>query len=761
MTTCDMNGIDVTRQCRALISRVQDLSLLLLISLGLLYATSLSATAQATLKIMALGDSITYGYEPSPYASGAGYRQYLADLLANDGESVTWVGSNAASQTTGPANEGHPGFEIGPNLSSPNYGSGEIYDNLSSGQDWLAFQPDMILLMIGTNDIWHGTEDGTSQFVSDTSIRLSNLIDKIRTTLPNVKILVASITPMGGPGLVYADNHPPAKAPPNPQYPATNGLAINEAVRAYNAAIPGIVASKGSNVYYVDMNDALTTSKGDLTDNVHPTNPSSASAVSGGISIVCGYQKMAKVWFDAVKACLQTSVYAINSGSNGAAGTFVADEFASGGSTYTAPGPPAIDVSGVINPAPQAVYQSERHGAFSYLIPNLIPNDVYKVRLHFAELTGYTTGQRLFNVAINGHQVLNGFDIYATAGGKNKAVVEEFNATADNDGLVTVSFAGNAKSSGIEVIPASVYRIGCGQSSGVSSFSADAYYIKNGTGGTNSVADAIDTSGVTDPAPQAVYQTERWGPVTYTIPGLATGSSCKVRLHFAELTGYTTGQRRFNVAINGQTVLSNFDIYATAGGKDKAIVEEFTTPPNTDGTVTIAFSGALAKCDGIEVLPATTRFYAIAAGGVAAGVFSSDGHFSGGSTSFPVNAAIDTSNVITPAPQSVYQTERWGTFSYSLPGFTANANYTVRLHFAEITGYTVGGRVFNVTINGKGASSPPDVLILTQFDIFNRAGASNIADIEECNATADPNGIITVKFGSSNAKLSAVEVIGN
>jgi cellulase/cellobiase CelA1 len=58
-------------------------------------------------------------------------------------------------------------------------------------------------------------------------------------------------------------------------------------VQTFNAAIPGIVASKdtaGKHVHLVDMYDALTTS--DLTDGIHPT--------------AAGYDKMAATWYKAL-----------------------------------------------------------------------------------------------------------------------------------------------------------------------------------------------------------------------------------------------------------------------------------------------------------------------------------------------------------------------------------------------------------------------------------------------------------------------------
>ncbi|MBA4387900.1 MAG: hypothetical protein C0404_07955 [Verrucomicrobia bacterium] len=53
-------------------------------------------------------------------------------------------------------------------------------------------------------------------------------------------------------------------------------------------------------------------------------------------------------------------------------------------------------------------------------------------------------------------------------------------------------------------------------------------------------------------------------------------TNCSVKLHFAETEGATVGQRVFNVKLQGNTVLSNFDIVQQAGGANKAIVREFT-----------------------------------------------------------------------------------------------------------------------------------------------------------------------------------------
>jgi hypothetical protein len=150
----------------------------------------------------------------------------------------------------------------------------------------------------------------------------------------------------------------------------------------------------------------------------------------------------------------QTGVLQLNSG-GGAVGSWVADKDFSGGnaSSVTA----VIDTSGVTNPAPAAVYQSERWGVFTYTIPNLTPGHAYTVRLHFAEIAFSTAGARLFTVAINGSSVLSNFDIFATAAAQNKALVEQFTSTADATGKITVSYqqgtADFPKSSCIEIVP--------------------------------------------------------------------------------------------------------------------------------------------------------------------------------------------------------------------------------------------------------------------------------------------------------------------
>jgi len=264
----------------------------------------------------------------------------------------------------------------------------------------------------------------------------------------------------------------------------------------------------------------------------------------------------------------------------------------------------------VANSAPQAVYQNERYGNFTYTIPNLTAGASYSVNLHFAEIYWAAAGKREFNVLINGTQVLTNFDVFAAAGGENIAIVKSFPATASATGTITIQFTTGAadqpKISGIEISTASAtpttdIKIDAGGAAS-GTWLADEDY----NGGAESATTAtINTSLVTNPAPQAVYQTDRYQAFTYTIPGLTAGVSYTVNLHFAEIYWTATGKREFNVLINGTQVLTNFDIFAAAGGENIAIVKTFTATANASGQIVIQFTNGAAdlpKVSGIEVV---------------------------------------------------------------------------------------------------------------------------------------------------------------
>ena len=138
--------------------------------------------------------------------------------------------------------------------------------------------------------------------------------------------------------------------------------------------------------------------------------------------------------------------------------------------------------------------------------------------------------------------------------------------------------------------------------SAVGQFVLDAAYVTGGTIGAASSA-TIDTSGLVAPAPQEVYQAERYGNFTYTFTGLISGVSYKVRLHSAETFWTAVGQRRFNVTLNGTQVLTSFDIIAAAGAPNKAVISEFNVVA-TNGQIVAQYTTVTdnARAGGVEII---------------------------------------------------------------------------------------------------------------------------------------------------------------
>ena len=170
-------------------------------------------------------------------------------------------------------------------------------------------------------------------------------------------------------------------------------------------------------------------------------------------------------------------------------------------------------------------------------------------------------------------------------------------------GVNAIGEGTNSNEAAAKVVGSSYYFAVNSGGSAASPFVADTD-VTGGTIAATSTA-TIVTSSVTNPAPQAVYKTERYGNFMYTFSGLTTGTSYTVRLHEAEIYWTGTGQREFNVFINGKQVLTNFDIFARAGGENIAVIEQYAVTPTANGQISITYSnGAVddAKSSGIEII---------------------------------------------------------------------------------------------------------------------------------------------------------------
>lgn len=136
-----------------------------------------------------------------------------------------------------------------------------------------------------------------------------------------------------------------------------------------------------------------------------------------------------------------TGIILINSGST-------TDKFFTGGSTYKVTTP----ISGTTN---DALYQDERFGNVKYAIP--VANGNYTIKLHFAEIFHTAVNKRLFNVKIEGKEVITKLDIFREVGA-NTALEKLFPVTV-TDGNINIEFItvlDNAAITGIEIMPGTI-----------------------------------------------------------------------------------------------------------------------------------------------------------------------------------------------------------------------------------------------------------------------------------------------------------------
>lgn len=168
------------------------------------------------------------------------------------------------------------------------------------------------------------------------------------------------------------------------------------------------------------------------------------------------------------------------------------------------------------------------------------------------------------------------------------------------------------------VAAATPIRVNCGGSAfttaGGITFSADQYYVGGTSGQNQNIADIKNTSDDT------LYRTERipttdLGSFSYEFP-VANGNYV-VLLHEAETWWGATGGpantnqaglRVFNVDLEGQRVLSNYDLIADVGTM-AGVIKRFDTTVQ-DGSLSMLFTASVnkPKCSAIEVLPASAPY---------------------------------------------------------------------------------------------------------------------------------------------------------
>lgn len=91
-------------------------------------------------------------------------------------------------------------------------------------------------------------------------------------------------------------------------------------------------------------------------------------------------------------------------------------------------------------------------------------------------------------------------------------------------------------------------------------------------------------------APESVYQLESFAKTqTVTFVGLTPGAPYRTEIHNSENYFTAAGTRIFNVTLNGALVLTNYDIFASAGAAYTAVCNVRDTTADSNGKVTVQF----------------------------------------------------------------------------------------------------------------------------------------------------------------------------
>lgn len=286
------------------------------------------------------------------------------------------------------------------------------------------------------------------------------------------------------------------------------------------------------------------------------------------------------------------------------------------------------------------------------------------------------------------------------------------------------------------------------------------------TGGAAVRSEVQHISRTQDPA---FYRTSRQGAFRYDIalkPGVY-----ELRLHFAEVaygpesTGTGgEGNRLMTVRANGKVLLTRFDVAADAGASATADVKVFPDiAPDHDGLLHLDFAserGTPAMLSAIEILPGIrgqmrpvrilarqTPYYSNDSHW-----WSPDAYFEGGQSAtytHPVSGTDDP---------ELFDSERWGNFSYAIP--VAPGKYAVTLYFAArhgewppSAGTTVTPHVFNVFCNGK--------VLLQDFDVSREAGKTDVVERRAVGLVPNAQGKLLLSFVpvEGYATVTGIEVI--
>jgi hypothetical protein len=254
----------------------------------------------------------------------------------------------------------------------------------------------------------------------------------------------------------------------------------------------------------------------------------------------------------------------------------------------------------------------------------------------------------------------------------------------------------------------------------------------------------------------------RNGEFAYDIP-LRPGVY-ELHLYFIAAEPASSDLSSFTVYVNGDQVLSGFDVRSDALGANIADERVFrNVSPASNGLLHLGFTSerAPATLNAIEVLPGTPRQQLPIRLVTQPRSFTDhngqfwhpDDYFLDGYISKKGTRITGTSD------PDLFAEERYGHFTYAIPVDTRD-RYTLILHFAEFyfgpSASAVGGegsRVFRVLCNGN--------TLLDNFDIYKEAGSLHALTKTFYHLKPSPQGKLNITFEpiANNATVSGIEVL--
>ena len=443
-----------------------------------------------------------------------------------------------------------------------------------------------------------------------------------------------------------------------------------------------------------------------------------------------------------------TVAFALSSGGSqytDAAGvTYRADAYFSGGNAGTMGVP-------INNTTDDVLYQSERWGASSYNIP--LANGNYNLTLKFAETYWSAAGKRVFDVVVGGSTMVSNLDIYARAG-KNTAydVVLPVSVTNGTLNIRFVNKVDNAKICAIKVTTASApqsYSITASAGAGGTISPAGTASVVSGSSKSYSITPATGYS-IADVKVDGVSV----GAVaSYSFTNVTSNRSISASFAVKKYTITASAGTGGSITPSGSATVSHgagasYSIAAAAGYRiadvkvDGVSVGAVPSYSFTNVTSNRSIQASFAA----TVVPGKV-VYAASSGGSqytdASGVtYRADAYYSGGNAGTMGVAINNTTDDV------LYQSERWGASSYSIP--MANGNYNLTLKFAETYWSAAGKRVFDVVVGGT--------TMVSNLDIFARAGKNSAYDV--VLPVTVTNGALNIRFVNKvdNAKICAIKV---